>query len=55
MAKEKKLLWRKSKKSLFETFAVELMESTKTKCCPNCGNPYEIGDDDWVVTHIERR
>ena len=30
-------------------------DATKTKCCPSCGNTYEIGDDDWVVTHIERK
>lgn len=38
MKKAKKLEWRKSKKSLFETFAVELMESTKEKMVPTSGD-----------------
>ena len=38
MAKKKELVWKKSKKSLFETFAVELMESTKSKTVPTSGD-----------------
>ncbi len=38
MAQEKKLVWKKSKNSLFETFAVELMESTKSKTVPSSGD-----------------
>lgn len=38
MAKKKELVWKKSKKSLFETFAVELMESTKSKAVPTSGD-----------------
>ncbi|MBO5087697.1 MAG: hypothetical protein J6C01_03395 [Lachnospiraceae bacterium] len=38
MGKEKKLVWKKSKSSLFETFAIELMESTKEKVVPTSGD-----------------
>lgn len=30
-------------------------DATKFKTCPNCGTKYDIGDDDWVVTSIEKR
>ena len=30
-------------------------DATKQRTCPNCGTGYEIGDDDWVVTAIEKR
>lgn len=30
-------------------------DATRIKNCPSCGTLYEIGDDDWVVTHIEKR
>lgn len=29
-------------------------DATKYKTCPSCGTKYDIGDDDWVVTSIER-
>ena len=30
-------------------------DATKYKTCPSCGAKYEIGDEDWVVTNIERK
>ena len=30
-------------------------DATKYKTCPGCGTKYEIGDDDWVVTSVERK
>lgn len=30
-------------------------DATKYKTCPNCGTKYDIGDDDWLVTSIEKR
>lgn len=30
-------------------------DATKRITCPNCGKRYEIGDDDWVVTKIQKR
>lgn len=29
--------------------------ATKQKCCPNCGTAFELMDEDWVVTKIEKR
>ena len=29
--------------------------ATKQKCCPNCGTAFELMDEDWIVTRIERR
>lgn len=33
----------------------DIIDATKIKSCPSCGTMYEIGDDDWVVTHIEKK
>lgn len=30
-------------------------DATKYKTCPSCGTGYEIGDDDWIVTSIEKK
>jgi len=30
-------------------------DATKEKTCPNCGTEYEIEDDDWIVTKVEKR
>ena len=29
--------------------------ATKQKCCPNCSTPFELRDEDWVVTKIQRK
>ena len=29
--------------------------ATKQKCCPYCSTSFELMDEDWVVTNIERR
>ena len=29
--------------------------ATKQKCCPNCGTEFELMDEDWVVTKIQRK
>lgn len=29
--------------------------ATKQKCCPSCGTAFDLMDQDWVVTKIERR
>ncbi len=30
-------------------------DAIKRRTCPNCGRRYEIEDDDWVVTKIQKR
>lgn len=29
-------------------------DATKQRNCPNCGDRYDIGDDDWIVTGVRR-
>ena len=30
-------------------------DATKEKYCPSCGNAYDLGDEDWVVTSIVKK